>query len=236
VDPGAPLHVVTVPALDALSGLLHGFERRREAAATESREESRERVAEALRREGRLLLLRQVHGAAVARAPWPEPPEADAAVATEAGQLLGIETADCLPVLIVVPERRTAAAAHAGWRGTAAGVVERTVDALRRTGSRPAALVAALGPSIGPCCYEVGEDVRAAFGPAGAAFLREGPRGRPHLDVRAGNVRQLLRAGLRPENLHHVADCTFCRPDLYHSYRRDGPGRGRMISYVGWVR
>jgi YfiH family protein len=184
---------------------------------------------------GRLLLLRQVHGCAVHAAPWEGHPEGDAATADRAGLLLGIETADCLPVLLVDPRRHVVAAAHAGWRGTAAGVAARAVEALTAQGSRPQDLLAALGPGIGPCCYEVGEDVREAFGPAGAGFFRPGPRGRPHLDVRAANRALLLAAGLEAGALHDVADCTFCRPDLYHSYRREGRGAGRMISFVGWT-
>ena len=101
-------------------------------------------------------------------------------------------------------------------------------------GSRPEDLLAALGPGIGPCCYEVGDELREAFGTAGAGVFRPGPNGRPHLDVRAANVRQLLDAGLRPGAIHHVADCTRCRADLYHSYRRDGKAAGRMISFVGF--
>ena len=228
------LRAITVPALAAVPGLVHGFERRHGPGGGESREESRRRVAEALAPAGRLLLPRQVHGATVARAPWEGTPEADASVATGQGLLLGIETADCLPVLIVDPRRRSVAAVHAGWRGTVAGVAARTVEALAGEGSDPRDLLAALGPSIGPCCYEVGEELREAFGPAGAAVFRPGPRGRPHLDVRAANVAQLLAAGLRAEGIHHVPDCTACRPEVYHSYRRDGPGAGRMISFVGW--
>ena len=101
-------------------------------------------------------------------------------------------------------------------------------------GSRPEDLLAALGPGIGPCCYEVGDELREAFGASGAGFFRPGPNGRLHLDVRAANARQLLDAGLRPGAIHHVADCTRCRADLYHSYRRDGKAAGRMISFVGF--
>ena len=133
------------------------------------------------------------------------------------------------------PRRRLVAAAHAGWRGTAAGVAARAVAALVARGSRPEDLVAALGPGIGACCYEVGTRCARPSLPSGAAFFRPGPSGRPHLDVRAANVRQLLDAGLRPEALHHVADCTRCRADLYHSYRRDGRAAGRMISFVGFA-
>jgi YfiH family protein len=191
-------------------------------------------VAQALAAHGRLLLMKQVHGVAVQRAPWHGQPQGDAAVSSEGGVVLGIETADCLPVLLVDPDGGRVAVAHAGWRGTAAGVVGQALGALLRAGSKADQLLAALGPSIGPCCYEVGEELREAFGVRGAAHFRPGPRGRPHLDLRGANEAQLREAGLRAEQIHHVPDCTACRPDLYHSYRRDGPGGGRMISFVGW--
>jgi len=232
---GGTLRVVTVPALEAIPGLVHGFERRAPADGTETREESADRVGRALAGSGRLLLLRQVHGAAVVEAPWDGRPEADASVAALPGWLLGIQTADCLPVLLVDPGRRLAAAAHAGWRGTAAGVAARAAAALVARGSRAGDLVAALGPAIGACCYEVSDDVREAFGPSGAAFFRPGRNGRPHLDLRAANVHQLVQAGLRLDSFHHVAECTRCRADLYHSYRRDGRAAGRMISFVGFA-
>jgi polyphenol oxidase len=230
------LRTATLPALAAIPGLVHGFERRPSGDGEETGDESRARVKAALRDSGRLLLLKQVHGATVVEAPWDGMPEADAAVAAAPGFLLGIQTADCLPVLLVDPRRRLVAAAHAGWRGTVAGVASAAVEALAARGSRPEDLVAGLGPGIGPCCYEVGDEVRAAFGHARAAFFRPGPNGRLHLDVRAANARQLVEAGLRPEALHHVADCTRCRADLYHSYRRQGKAAGRMISFVGFAR
>src|SRR6266508_620605 len=184
------LRAITAPALDGVPDLVHGFEQRLGLARGEDREESRRRVGRALEGRGRLLLLKQVHGAAVAVAPWEERPEADAAVATGPRLLLGIETADCLLILIVDPRRRTVAAAHAGWRGTASGVAARAVEALVAAGSAREDLLAAL--------------------------------------------EQLAAAGLRPHRIHHVRDCTACRADLYHSYRRDGPGAGRMINFVGW--
>ena len=113
---------------------------------------------------------------------------------------------------------------------------ESAVEALRAAGSRPDELLAAVGPGIGPCCYEVGDELRAAFGEDGSEIFRPGPRGRPHLDVRAANRRQLVAAGVRPERIEDVDECTYCRGDLYHSYRRDGPGAGRMISFVGFRR
>ena len=110
------------------------------------------------------------------------------------------------------------------------------VRALVESGSDPSELLGALGPNIGSCCYEVGEEVRAAFGDRGAAFFRPGPRGRAHLDVRAANCAQLEEEGLRPHHIASLDECTFCRSDLYHSYRRDGQAAGRMINFVGFER
>lgn len=227
------LRAATVPALSAVPGLVHGFGQRL-GPGPETREDTSARVRAALESSGRLLLLRQVHGTTVVAAPWEGTPEADAALATTPGLLVGIATADCLPVLLVDPTRRAVAAAHAGWRGTAGGIAARAVEALRAAGSRADDLLAALGPGIGPCCYEVGEDVRTAFGPGGERLFRPGPRGRPHLDVRAANARQLEDAGVPPTRIHLVEDCTSCRSELYYSYRRDGAGTGRMISFVGF--
>jgi YfiH family protein len=230
---GADLRAGRVDLLERVPGLVHGFERRN-GPAGETREEARARVEAALAGAGALLLLKQVHGRAVVEAPWEGRPEADAALSRQPGLLLGIETADCLPVLLVDPTRRVVAAAHAGWRGTAAGVSREAVRALTARGSHPADLLAALGPGIGPCCYEVGEEVRLAMGPAAAEFFRPGPRGRPHLDVRGANRRQLLEEGLRPDRMASLDECTCCRVESYHSYRRDGRAAGRMINFVGF--
>jgi hypothetical protein len=170
----------------------------------------------------------------VQEAPFSGRPEGDAAIAFEASLLLGIETADCLPVLLVDPHRGSVAAAHAGWRGTAKGVTRAALSRLVAAGSRPADILAALGPGIGPCCYEVGDELRQEF-PGGEAFFSPGPGGKPHLDVRKANRTQLLAAGLLPANIHSVDECTRCRPDLYPSYRRDGRGAGRMVSWVGFA-
>jgi len=226
--------MTALPALARIPGLVHGFGLRAPGPAPESRAETTRRVAAGLVGVGRLLLMQQVHGTTVALAPWDAAPEADAAVASAPGLVLGIQTADCLPVLLVDPERGLVAAAHAGWRGSAAGVTRHAVRALVASGSRPGALVAALGPAIGPCCYEVGEELREAFGAEAARFFRPGANGRPHLDLRAANLHQLLDEGLQPAAIHQLPDCTRCRADLYHSYRRDGRGAGRMISVVGF--
>lgn len=229
------LRATTVPALEAVPGLVHGFEQSLGPPGWETRDGSRRRVAHALAPSGQLLLLHQVHGDTIHRAPWDGQPDGDAAISDRPKIILGIETADCLPVLLVDPRRRVVAAAHAGWRGTAKGIARKTLDALIADGSRVGDVVAALGPGIGPCCYEVGPELVPEFGPGGEAFFRPGKGDRLRLDVRAANAHQLREGGVPEGQVHSVADCTFHEADRYHSYRREGQGGGRMISYIGFA-
>ncbi len=143
---------LTSPRLDAVPGLVHGFGLR----IPGSRAAAREAAQATFRNAGGVFFLRQVHGGSVVMPPWSEPPDADASVTHQPGTLLAIETADCLPVLVVDPERRRVAAAHAGWRGTVAKVSRAAVRSLVDSGSDPGRLLVTLGPSIGSCCYEVG--------------------------------------------------------------------------------
>jgi hypothetical protein len=218
--------------LARVPGLVHGFGERVPGPREAAREAARKTFGEA----GTVLFLRQVHGCTVVTPPWNEPPDADASIAKEEGALLAIETADCLPVLIVDPAHCRVAAAHAGWRGTSLRVAQEAIRALAREGSRPSELVVALGPSIGACCYEVGPDVGAAVGPEGSRFCVAGPGKRKHLDVVAANRAQLEEAGIPAGSIHSLDLCTHCRADLFFSYRRDGGIAGRMISVVGFSR
>jgi YfiH family protein len=220
-----------IAAWSTVPRLVHGFGRR--AEHIETRDETRSRVAQARHEDGRLQLLSQVHGTTLVVAPCADTPTADAVATVERGAILGIETADCLPVLFIDVRTGRAAAAHAGWRGTAAAIAGRVVEWFVARGSSPGDLQVALGPCIGPCCYEVGDELRPQFAEADRRFFVAGPAGRPHLDVRGINVLQLEAAGVPRANIAHVDECTHCRPDLYCSYRRDGR-TGRMISYVGW--
>jgi YfiH family protein len=226
------MEFLTSPRLAGIRGLVHGFGRRVAGPRAVARASARATFEHA----GDMFFLRQVHGCAVASPPWVEPPDADASLAGDEGALLAIETADCLPVLIVDPAKRRVAAAHAGWRGTAAGVTRAAVRALVAAGSDPRQLVAALGPAIGPCCYEVGAEVEEAFGKAGSRFFVPGERGRKHLDTAAANQAQLEEMGIDRANIERVEFCTRCREDLFFSYRRDGAAAGRMISVVGFSR
>jgi YfiH family protein len=208
------------------------------------RESARQAAQAEFKSAGDVFFLRQVHGCAVVTPPWTVAPDADASITTRAGALLAIETADCLPVLIVDPILRRVAAAHAGWRGTVSGVVREAVSSLVGNGSNPASLLATLGPSIGPCCYEVGPEVEEAFGASGERFFVPGPRGRKHLDLAGANRAQLEHSGLVEGNIDTLDYCTGCRPDLFFSYRRerkasplgDGANAGRMISVIGFSR
>ncbi|MDY0000771.1 MAG: polyphenol oxidase family protein, partial [Polyangia bacterium] len=145
--------------------------------------------------------------------------QADFLVTDRPGAILGVITADCVPVLLWDPGRPAVAAVHAGWRGLVAGVLEAAVSTLKsRYGSRPSSIRAALGPSIGPCCFEVGAEVVEAFArafpDAPGLALQPGPgRGtstRPHVDLWAAARHALQRAGLRQEHLADPPGCTHC--------------------------
>jgi len=190
-------------------------------------------------------LLSQVHGARVERIRAGgaachhrrDHPEADAMVSDRRGLVLGVLTADCLPVVLAVPGSGAVALAHAGWRGTLEGVVQAAVRELCAVaGAAPRDILAVLGPAIGVCCYRVGEEVRDAFrarwgiAHARSAFTREGDGQR--LDLQAANLRQLRAAGVPANAVATVPLCTSCRRDLFFSYRRDGRRSGRMLNFV----
>lgn len=177
---------------------------------------------------------RQVHGrraVAVREAPRPatvtDAGPCDVLATDVAGVALAVQTADCVAILLA--GRAAVAAAHAGWRGTVENAAASAVDALRQLGEDPADVRAWLGPAIGPCCYEVGPEVASRFAPE---FLRDGPAGRPHLDLSAANRAQLVDAGLSAGNVQAHPACTRCGGLAFASYRRDGAGAGRMIGLV----
>jgi len=165
-----------------------------------------------------------------------EPVEADAAVTDLPGLALNVSTADCVPILIHDPVRRAAAAVHAGWRGTAARVAARAVEALARAyGSRPGDCRAAIGPAIGGCCYQVDRPVHAQLAAAAATAPRhlegDGP-GRWRADLPGLNRAILEEAGLAPERIEDVGLCTACRRDLFFSHRAHGGRTGRMMNFI----
>jgi YfiH family protein len=159
--------------------------------------------------------------------------EGDAAVTSLEGALLGIQTADCVPILIADSEARAVAAVHAGWRGTAAGISEKTVERLKNKFQvRPENLTAVIGPHIGVCCYEIGDDVAAAMADP-AVLERRADWLKPHLNLGEANRRQLRNAGIPDEQIDVSSSCTQCRGDLFFSYRREGTRAGRLLSVIG---
>jgi YfiH family protein len=172
---------------------------------------------------------RQTHSARVLAAAPGRCGEGDALFTGRHGLALSVVTADCVPVLLAGDGE--IAAAHAGWRGIAGGVVTATLARLRTPAGR---LTAWLGPAIGPCCYEVGDEVAAQVAAAsdGAVIHSQG-RPRPHLDLHAAVASQLRLAGV--ERLHRVPHCTHCSPEALWSYRRQGPGAGRNLAFI-WLR
>jgi len=178
---------------------------------------------------------RQVHGTRVVSVDAPGPVgAADAVVTATRGLVVGVVTADCTPVLLRTRDDLAVAAVHAGWRGAAAGVLEGAVDALTSlAGVPPSDVDAAIGPAVGACCYQVDHEVREAFvrrsgDTTASAWRPDGDRLR--LELREA-VRLLLdAAGVTRTTI--VGPCTVCGPDL-HSYRRDGEGAGRQLSFIG---
>jgi YfiH family protein len=189
------------------------------------------------------------------------PRRADGLMTDAPGLLLGVQTADCIPILVVDCKRRAVAAFHAGWRGTVKRIVETGIGRMRlEYGSRPEDLIAAIGPGIGCCCYAVGEEVLSSFesqfayskdlfrevydsDPVRAKypmlFLTQRAPGHSligpslHLDLAEANRRQLLAAGLKPGVIHLLGGCTGCQPDLFFSHRASQGHAGRMLSAIG---
>jgi len=186
----------------------------------------------------------------------------DAAITRMPGLLLAVQTADCIPILLVDPERRAVAAVHAGWRGTLRRIVAKTLGRMcAALGSKPSSVLAALGPAIGTCCYEVGPEVAQAYAgqfaearqwfegpfdklaageePTPLQWLTMGPPGhdppppRVRLDLVAANRWQLLDAGVEASHIAASPLCTSCRTDLLFSYRKEGDRTGRLMGVIG---
>ncbi|HSK11304.1 MAG TPA: peptidoglycan editing factor PgeF [Vicinamibacterales bacterium] len=193
----------------------------------------------------RLARVAQVHGRAVVivrrgealprtRDGWRE---ADILLTDDPTAAVAVQVADCVPLLIADRCGRIAAAVHAGWRGTCAGAAGAAVRAIEEAfGVAAADLLVAQGPSIGPCCYVVGEEVVRAFAEAqpGAdgRWFRRDEAGAVRLDLWAANAEQLEAAGVPAASIRRAGICTACHPELFHSYRRDGGGAGRMAAAI----
>ena len=271
------LRLLQVPAYSKLPWLIHAFSTRPGGISNLNNEkvlnlgftdwDTRENVLENRRRlqsamgapDLPLITLKQIHSDVIHvfdDAPS-DPCRGDASITNRAGLLLAVQTADCVPILLADPKKRVIAAIHAGWRGTLARIAAKTIGKMQmHFGTGPRDLLGAIGPSIGPCCYEVGTEVATQFlsqfadattyfdefrtgdEPNPIQWLNMMPPGHQPppkgvlLDLRKANRSQLLAAGLRPQNIHTIDLCTACRPDLLFSYRKEGPASGRLLSVI----
>ena len=211
--------MVTAPNLAQLEWMVHGFGTRTSQYPPG------------------IITLRQIHSCVVWEASHVSDgvsdgvvAEGDALVSRIPGVLVGIRTADCVPILIADPVTRAVAALHAGWRGTAGWMVAAAIRTICANGtSRPGDLIAAIGPSIGACCYETGPEVALQFDRAFHSGTTVA--GAAHIDLRAANEAQLRSSGV--SNIWKSPECTFCSGDRYYSYRREREEAGRMISFAG---
>jgi YfiH family protein len=272
------LQILQVPALNKLPWLIHGFSTRPGGISDLNGDralnlgftdwDTRDNVLENRRRfqsalgasDLQLISLKQIHSDVIHlfNAAPHQPCKGDASATNRPGLLLGVQTADCVPILLVDPKNRAVAAVHAGWRGTLARIAVKAIGQMQmHFKTRPADLFAAIGPSIGGCCYEVGTEVAIQFhsqfadAPEWFDEFRTGDEPNPiqwlnmmppgHqpspknvlLDLKKANRAQLLAAGLRPQNIFVSDLCTACRPDLLFSYRKQGPQSGRLLSVIG---
>jgi polyphenol oxidase len=179
-----------------------------------------------------LATAKQIHSdrVLVVEAPGPQG-EGDALVSNRPGIGLAIRTADCLPILIADPGTHTVAAVHGGWRGVVSDIASKTVDTMcRNFDSKPENLVVAIGTGIGPCCFEVGPEVAVQFAPF---FPELDLTGRVRIDLVETTCRQLGRNGVSRGQISSSALCSYCNPELFESYRRDGGAAGRMTATIG---
>jgi hypothetical protein len=253
----------TCDAFSAAGGVAHGFASRLGGVSTGpcaqlnlgfTRGDRPEAVAENYRRlcaalgtdlKG-LVMTHQVHqddvreasrGDILPHLAAPIPYDTDALVTNQPGLCLTIYYADCIPVLLYDPVRKAIGAVHSGWRGTSLGIVPKAVRTLaQRYGSDPKDVLAAIGPGIGPCCFETHRDVpdamTAAWGEAISPWLKPLAGGKFSVDLKGILQWQLAQAGLTPDHVSTLPLCTGCRPDLYWSHRKLGDRRGNQAAMI----
>ncbi|HLH76376.1 MAG TPA: peptidoglycan editing factor PgeF [Candidatus Binataceae bacterium] len=227
--------------------LWHGFLHRRSQAglplnfspAAQASSSNWNRLREHLEGAPELVLMRQVHGsqvhvvAAQERALRP----CDGLVSVTPGLVLGILTADCVPLLMLDPQARVVAAVHAGWRGVMGEIAVTAVAQMVALGARPERVQALLGPAIGWCCFEVDRELAARFArtfPTARERTREGRPGKAFVDLHGLLSDQLCGAGLTPDAIHKAPHCTCCHSDEFFSRRGEGGSiNGLQLSFVG---
>ncbi len=230
------LDLLTCSQLEQL-GVPHGFTSRRNGfGARDNGPADHSKLARALSLDA-TAAMKQVHGCDVQSIASTEvTPECDGVVTDQPGLGLIVHTADCVPMLLWAESVNAVSAVHAGWRGTLANVGTFAVEKLvSDKGASPGEVHVAIGPSIRACCFEVGDEVVAAFVAGGRdkeAISRPGPRQRRHVDLIEDNRRQLIAAGVRGERIYDSGCCTACENERFYSYRKEGKGVGRLMGVI----
>ena len=253
----------TADAFSAAGGVAHGFASRLGGVSRGdfaslnlgiSRDDSRANVRENYARfcaavgtdRNSLVMTHQVHSDDVRTAARsdvladlldPIPYETDGLVTDEPCLCLTIYYADCIPVLLYDPKRRAIGAVHSGWRGTSLCIVPKAIGKMARLyGTDPADVLAAVGPGIGPCCFETHDDVPAAMigqlGSEAEPFCRPNGRGKFNVDLKGILRREMIRAGVLPDHIETLELCTGCHPELYWSHRKLGDRRGNQAAMI----
>ncbi len=243
------IHYLTIPALEKAEEILHAFTTRQDGLGARNNGIKQASdwfpVAEAFGiKPGRVITVNQVHGENIVRIDAqgliggeidPRTIEADAMITNAPEIAIGVETADCVPVLLFDPATPAVAAVHAGWRSTVKKIVQKAVNRMQdEFGSNPSTMVAAIGPAIGPECYEVDEPVMASVRntfPFWKDIAASRGNGRWNLDLVKANRLELMQIGLSDKNIHSLGLCTSCRRDLFYSFRVEGR-TGRMLSVI----
>ena len=234
--------VITVPAFASSRDGVRHFFGTRSHAETVKMDIGVPLRARGPRGRGWLLSVKQVHGtdALLVDRPLAEQDRFDgswdALVTDQPGVTVAVRTADCVPVLVYDRRKRAVAAIHAGWRGAVAGIVPRTIELMvSRFRSSEEDMLVSIGPSAGPCCYEIDEAVLTPLR-SGLSDWQEVVRGyqgvKARLDLKELVRRQVSHAGIKPDHVTAVNLCTICHDDLFYSYRRDGRVMGTMLSGI----
>lgn len=215
--------MISSPLLTNFPEIMHGFGSRTDAPPLEP-----------------LVTMKQIHGVELQ---WIQEPQTkvcdgyDGLISSQQGISLGVKTADCVPLLLYDPEKRLAAAVHAGWKGTVKKIVSRVVHEMKGKGSQPEGIRVAIGPCIRDCCFEVEHDVSNQFQkqfPRWREFVIPHPTDKKKwtIDLTECNQIQLREEGILAEHIDVIPLCTSCREDLFYSVRRDGDDTGRIISFI----
>jgi len=182
--------------------------------------------------QNQLAIPKQVHQDSVKRVFKPGVYKScDALVTNEAGIFLVVTIADCLPILLYDPEIKSIGIVHAGWRGSMLRILEKTIRCMNiEFSSKTKNIITFIGPSVGVCCYEIGEEVARKFD---SKYLIRRDNGNIHLDLKGFNKDILMLQGVSKQNIEISDYCTICNPNLFHSYRREGKKSGRMMAVIG---